>query len=195
MKKALTIGAVILSVVCCIFLIQPANFAQIVPQPLNEQSGLSILDAKCGVATATKVSSMSCRIRNESVKEVAAFAVFWTITTVSGKTAALSTIEDMSLVRSLKKIAPGEIIETEPSGEVTGKIEDPITKIGVVVDFVLFSDGSTFSRNNSKLGSQIINRQVTANYLRRQLLKIYNEKGLDALLVELSNQPICQTCQ
>jgi hypothetical protein len=188
MRKTLIIGTVIFSLVYMVLLVQSVSFAQLVPHPINEQSGLTILDAKCAETTATSVSGMSCRIRNDSSKEVAAFTVLWIVTTASGKTFNVSTMEDKSLVKSLKRFAPGEITKCESSGAVTSGPGDSLAKVEAVVDYILFSDGSTSGRNKTNTEARIRNRQLTGDYLRGQFLKIYQEKGLDALLVELENK-------
>lgn len=77
-------------------------------------------------------------------------------------------------------------MECEASGSITAGPQDSIAKVIASVDYVLFNDGSTSGKNQAGSSSMINNRQMTAQYMRRQLLKIYNEKGVEELLRELN---------
>jgi hypothetical protein len=161
------------------------QYAQFVPDILNETNSLTIVNASVD-NSGTKVSNIRCKIRNDSSKQVLAFAVLWTVTTTLGKSPTISTIEDRSLISSLKKMDPGDVVECEASGSITAGSQDSIAKVIASVDYVLFSDGSTSGKNQAGSSSMINNRQMTARYMRRQLLKIYNEKGVEELLRELN---------
>jgi len=190
MNKKLILGTILSLAACIVVFVKTSSLAQLIPQPTNEEGSLTILEAKCGEATATKVANMSCRIKNDSSKEVAAFTVLWTITSASDKPYKVSTTEDKSLVKSLKRLAPGDVVDCEAIGSVTTPAGDPFTKVEVSIDIVLFSDGSTTGKNLTNSLLQIQTRQNIGRYLRSQLLKIYRDQGVEALMRELSDSQI-----
>jgi hypothetical protein len=185
MKKVQMTLYVVFSLVL-LLLVRSVHFAQIVPRWVNEQNSLTILDAKC-VGTSTSLSGLSCRVRNDSSKDIVAFTVLWTITSASGTTSRSSMMEDKSLVKSLKRISPGDAEDCVSEGSVSTPPVDPITNVDVGIDYILFADGSTSGKDQTHSGSMIWNRQLAANSLRTLLLKIYQEKGLEALLEELKH--------
>jgi hypothetical protein len=156
-----------------------------VPVVTEDQTGLTIMEPEC-LGSAAEVE-LSCTIRNDSMKEVAAFTVLWTVTTKTGKGFSLSTMEDSSLSKSLEKFGPGEIRECSSTGGGVAAEDDGLAKVEVVVDYVLFSDGTAVGRNKTNSASQIRSRQLGANALRSYLRVVYRRGGLDALLRELND--------
>lgn len=185
MKKVSITLTVVLSL-ALFLLVCTVQLAQVVPSWSNEQNSLTILDVKCE-STPSSVSNLSCKIRNDSSKEISAFTVLWITTTASGKSGRSYMMEDRSLLKSTKKISPGEVVDCESTGSETFTSGESVARVDVGIDYILFADGSTAGKDQTNSGSLMRNRQLTTNSLRTQLLRIYQEKGLEALLEELKH--------
>jgi hypothetical protein len=164
------------------------QFAQIGSVVNNEGLGLTILGA-WSEGTPERVGELHCKVQVGS-KEISAFAILWQLTSRSGKESKTCVLEDRSLLRSGQKYQAGEIIEiSSGDGDVTIATGDPIVKIDVTVDYVLFSDRSSIGKDQMGSNDKIRNRQLAAASVRRQLSNLLKEKGLSALLQELSDTP------
>ena len=81
-------------------------------------------------------------------------------------------------------LPPHQSLEVIGGGELGSSKDDPIVSVKVAVDHVVFSDGSEAGENALNKGPLAVYRQAVKDY-RRQLLSLYRERGLDALLQEL----------
>jgi hypothetical protein len=160
-------------------------FAQLVPSISNPNpNGVVVTAARCN-GSPTSVSGLSCTIKNNASKDVVAYVVLWTLTTESGQTYTNSTVVDGSLVSDSQKLQPGQIEESPSTGFASPPAGDPIVKIGVEIDYVMYADGTAQGANKTRAAQPMKDRLLGAKITRSYLRRIYQQQGLDALLREL----------
>jgi len=146
--------------------------------------GLEILSAEGAKVSPTEISGLKCTVRNSGHKPVEAFVVVWHVTRGSGAVQIFNHIWDNSLAKGMPKLLPGDSV-TVTSGKYRSTPENPFRGVTAQVDYVRYTDGTSTGPNAAKLALMLDDRRMAAGWLRSYLLKVYNERGLEALLEEL----------
>src|SRR5262249_20998920 len=148
----------------------------------EENYGVTISSPTAKVISPDLVLVAKCTITNDTSKDIVSYAIVWTAVTASGGSVNLGTSGNASPI-----LQPNQSLEVSASGTMGSDSEDPIVSVQVAVDHVVFSDGSEVGKNTLNKGPQIMCRKIVSDF-RRQLLHLYQERGLDALLEELSSK-------
>ena len=143
----------------------------------RENFGLRISSPTATVATPERIVGLKCTLTNDTPKQIVSYRIEWIATSASGGKVTTGHANRASL-------RPGDSIDIDTKGGLTmgSTPDDPIVSVRVGVGYVRFGDGSEGGEELSKK----LQKYQCAD-LRRQLLHLYQERGLEALLQELSN--------
>jgi hypothetical protein len=160
-----------------VLLFAASAFSQI-PTTVENTTGLSVVNAtttfngKEGVTTAT--------VRNDSAKPIRYFAIVVNIDTGQKGIQPLISLCEPSL-STTKDIMPGE----SRNWPVELASDVAVANVTWTVDFVKFADGS-FEGPRKSDGARLVFVDSTAKTsLKMALARLYREKGLNALLLEI----------
>jgi hypothetical protein len=188
-RNPIVLGVVLLT----LFGASSNSLAQSVPVIFvnDEGFGVTISSPRAAKLSPELISDLGCTLTNRTSKPIVSYVVLWTLWTASGGHSNETITADAPPIKSRVIIQPGQSAETdhEIESSATAPTANQFVRVEVSIDFVLFGDGSKAGRDIMKVGEQITYGKLTANSFRGQLLQLYQEKGLDALLQEL-NQPI-----
>jgi hypothetical protein len=161
--------------------LSPQQSPIIINQP---GQGCEIVSAT-GHLSPSQVSGLRCQLRNGTSQEVVAYAVVWKITDASGVARTAVMGHDTVVIAANKRIQPGEVFEPKASGGLATTLDKPFVKVEVMLDYVEYGDGSSWGPNKTEMAEAVRNKRQAAKFLRSHLLKLHDEKGLDAALREL----------
>ena len=164
--------------------------AQSVPfTVINRESyGVTISSPMATEISPRSVSNLSCILTNNTSKPVIGFVVLWTLWMADGEKSTGAVSSGASPIKSSAIIQPGKSIGTYDPGieeSTTTSPVNPFVRIYVCLDYVLLADGSNVGKDTLKLGQRMSHERRGANQLRDQLLQLYQEKGVAAVLQEL----------
>lgn len=168
--------------------IQPVIVNQIVSEdgtPLVE-----IIEARCE-ATPKRLESYSCRVRNNSGKEITALALIWAITWSDGHSEHSENqyrFTDWVFNGELAGLAPGNEASSESSGPLWVEGNEFIKSIRVSVDYVEFADKSSLGSDHSGASRRFALTRLGAKAYREWLLGIYQERGSKGVMEELTKE-------
>lgn len=141
---------------------------------------LTVTDLSASISNGSGVVKMY--VRNDSSKPIKAWSLV--ITVNSGDKGAVPFVfSRLPDLLSTPDLAPGQTVNSDWEFDSQVAVAD----ITVAVDYVLFSDGTQAGPHESS-GAKLIGYSLSAvNGYRRNLAKLYREKGVDALVKELTN--------
>jgi hypothetical protein len=87
---------------------------------------------------------------------------------------------------STKRIRPGEIFQATSTVTIGAKPRNPAVNIEGIVDYVLFADNTEWGPNQAKQAALMKARRQGASGLRSYLRDVYQQRGSDALIQELT---------
>jgi len=178
-------------VVLALFGTSSNSLAQSVPVTINEEGlGVTISSPRASKLLPELISNVGCTLTNHTSKEVVSYVVLWKLWSASGDKITTLITADASPIKSAAILQPGQSVETDSGIEesTTASSANPFVKVEVSIDFLLFGDGSKAGSDTMRMGQQISYGRQTADRFRIQLLQLYQERGLDALLEELSSK-------
>jgi hypothetical protein len=165
------------------------SVAQAVPVIVKDTIyGVTISAPRAATLSPELISDFTCTLTNHTSKPVVSYVVLWTYWRASGDKSTSVAMVDASPIKSSAILYPNQSIETDSNASSSSPSANPFVKVEVGIDYLLFSDGLQVGKDTMKMGQQISYGKRTANSLRNQLLHLYQEKGLDALLQELETK-------
>lgn len=167
-----------------------ASLQPIVVNPIASKDSVplvEIIEATCKT-TPKRLEGCSCRVRNNSDREITALALVWTVTWSNGHSEHSDSFYesmDALIVEGLRPLAPGKAISFHSSRSTWVQGDESIKSVQVSIDYVEFADKSIIGPDISGHSRRItLTRQGAVSY-KESLVRVYKEYGVEACIEKL----------